>query len=507
MWRFLVVFVALMAVSCGDESTPGLDVIPDSGSFSDTVEPDEDTTDEDFVGLPEDLVEQEDAPDVQGDVLADDLDGPEIKEADVPTDAVEMPDLPTTDENTPDQDDSAVEDVGSDCGEGVCGGTCGACPEGLHCVSQVCVEPVVLDASYTITSNLDVPFLLKFTEVTGNLRVEATDIEALVLPRLVVLGGTFSVDADSSLRVFEAPSLAVVGGGVSVTSSRVSSLILPSITDIKEHLSPNEAVLDAPLLKTVGSISLASDSQGNLPSLETVASSLSVYGGITEVRLPRLVSVGGLRIRNCTSLAVFDAPALVEGGGVEMRNLSSSLNFILPALATVSGTLQIIDNPGLLSISLPGLTSVQGDQFSLISRNARLESFDLPVLSDIEAIQVWDNAVLTEIVFPSIPSTGVVDVRLNPKLLMVNFPRTTEILYWLTISKNKSLTSLGFPFLTRVGSNFQVQNNAMLPQCLVDVLVAQLRATGGLLEPPEIFDNNPRCTCEVEDGEIRATCL
>ena len=45
---------------------------------------------------------------------------------------------------------------------------------------------------------------------------------------------------------------------------------------------------------------------------------------------------------------------------------------------------------------------------------------------------------------------------------------------------NAALTTLSFPVLTTVGGPFTVFNNAVLPTCQADNLVAQLTSIGGL---------------------------
>ncbi len=242
--------------------------------------------------------------------------------------------------------------------------------------------------------------------------------------------------------------------------------------------------------------------------------------GVIDLALPNLETVG-------RSLSILGNDALAS--------------LLLPVLSTVGEDLSVIGNDALTSFAFPALGSVQGtltvgrDTHCLVGTHA-LTSFHFPSLVTVGLhIIVEDNPELTSFDFPRLRSIGgILKVGefcgvTNPALSSFSFSALETIGGYLSVHGNAALTSFDAPVLRSIGGSLlirktdsldvfclrsletvgvyvEIVDNAVLAQCLVDALIAQLQASGGVGDDIWIHDNNETCTCDEVDGHPLATC-
>ncbi|MBI3200137.1 MAG: hypothetical protein HYZ29_01260 [Myxococcales bacterium] len=365
----------------------------------------------------------------------------------------------------------------------------------------------ILQGSFTIHNSLDVAFLQQFTEVTGDLAIDAPGLKAVSLPVLTKVG----------------KSIYNAGNG-----------------------APDLATLGLPALKSVGDVQLVADSLGTLelPALQTVQNELNVSGlTLANVKLPALISTKAITVSapgplsvsmplvtsaeiNLSGVTVLDAPVLSSSLGVHITQGQTKTPISLPALTT-TGQL-IVD--GVSKLTAPKLTSSSGP-----IRIRAFSGIDLPSVNTIPSCGLSNyevpmfDAGAGDISLPGLLSIGCEDglasfettgALIAPGLVTVKNGMQLRKLSSLSLSSLKqvgfgfwvhdtTLVSLDLPALTSatmtlgkgascgVGTNSlltkvnapnwkagQVQffGNPLFPQCRADALIAQVGS--GLVHCP-----------------------
>jgi len=225
--------------------------------------------------------------------------------------------------------------------------------------------------------------------------------------------------------------------------------------------------------------SVVSVSFPNLQSVEkSVRISYNQPGAVTEISLPSLVTAGALEIVN--------NPGLLE---VDLPNLSSLLN------AEYAAYLKIQSNDALKTLSTPRLARVvaseAGSAYIQIRYNQTLEDIDFPLLRTIEAAEDYSEAYVFIQRNDVVRRIGMDDLqRLSGgsqsiswlviddllQLEQISFSHLTELLPTggaadfseLTIGHSPNLTELVFPSLERVTvlqlSSLKGTRRAMFPR-------------------------------------------
>ena len=178
--------------------------------------------------------------------------------------------------------------------------------------------------------------------------------------------------------------------------------------------------------------------------------------------LPSLEAAGGLQIQQNDALESLALPVLAFVGatpGVDIKLNPELTDLVAPSLATVDGHLYVLSNDAVVEISAPALEVINGN---LAVANAGLEQLDLPMLGQIGG--------------------------------------------FLAIIGHDSLWSLNLQSLAGVGSYFELHDNEALPQCLVDAVLAQVLAAGGVGSYSIVTGNKDGCVCSEVDGELVPTC-
>ena len=233
--------------------------------------------------------------------------------------------------------------------------------------------------------------------VVGILEVAGPDIVQLSgLSGLTSIGANFSLEGNTSLASVNLPGLATIGGGLSIENNAVlasidlSALTSVSSLSIAEH--PGLTSIDLSSLATAeDDISMFDNDlliQLEIPQLSLVFGGLFLgsHPVLATVDLPSLERVGfgafggDLQLDANPSLGILNLPVLRTVNSLRLNGQTSLERLDLPALESVSVDVTVNSNDGLLSMSMPAVTSV-GNQF-FVSDNSALSSCCglLPVL-------------------------------------------------------------------------------------------------------------------------------
>lgn len=272
----------------------------------------------------------------------------------------------------------------------------------------------VLDGSFTIRNALDVELLSAFSEVEGNLVIDAPGLLEADLSQLVRVGGHLGLVGSSALTTLDlsglrdAASIAIVPQGMALKTLDLSNIEeIGAVTVRAHHL---EALRLHGLREVRGDlrITLSVEAAFSLPLLERVGGAMLLDATASEVLLPRLRYVHGdltLRIQRQPLVLVF--PALEEvGGRLHGYNLppdhlgfpslkrASSIYFYavagwgqgaaevdLDALAEVDGGVQVYSNMHALHLG-----SLQRAASLSLGAGAALPPLTLPKLTSLETL-------------------------------------------------------------------------------------------------------------------------
>ncbi len=195
------------------------------------------------------------------------------------------------------------------------------------------------------------------------------------VPQSVVCTGDIFIGSSAELDAFVARGCTSVTGLLSVGSTDLTELRLPSLITV-EHLSisGNAALVDV-----------------GLPSLATVTGSDCTNGYFCQGR--------GLEIEGNAALTTLDLPALVRIGAGRVGGNSALTDLSIPSLAAVTGgldgshlgPLRIEYNDALARVSMPSL--VRCGTLS-IEQNAALTSLDFGALTTVSDVEIVGNSSL-----------------------------------------------------------------------------------------------------------------
>jgi hypothetical protein len=387
--------------------------------------------------------------------------------------------------------------------------------------------------SHPLLVRLDLPALttLGTLWITGN-----PALTIVSMPALRELNSTWDTRGtgvlnNNALVTWSTPALTRVAS-LSLSSPALTTIDLSSLATVTEHLSifsPRLASLDLPALTTAGSpdpggVSVAAGlsidgaalTRLGLPVLAT-AGALSVAGGPDLVlELPELTFVDG-NLSMSRDGAGVRAPKLTSvTGDLHLFRLERFSDLSVPVLTTVGG-LKVATCSTLTSLSFPALTELRSnmmlDRFSTeagvvrssagmeISDDPELASIDLPVLASVGEGDLWFRNVgaLRTLSLPALTTLGrSLSLERNPALTSVRLAALTALGGNLTAIGNPVLERLDLPALTSVGTTFNgsvlsIHDNPALPQCLAEAILA------GLVPPlpvtVNISNNDPTGTC------------
>jgi len=380
--------------------------------------------------------------------------------------------------------------------------------------------------------------------VSGNAALVGLD-----LPRLATIEGDLTITGNPTLATLGLDALATAGQyNVISGNAALEDIVLPALTGAGGLSIRDNARLVTVSLPALPEVAIALDFSAN-PSLTSLSAPSLVTGGwagigiaddpaLTSVSLP-VLATGGVSVSN-TALTSLELPALTSGG-VSVSDTALT-NLGLPALTTgdvsvsntaltglelaalVSGELAVDQNPSLISLNLPALTTCPDDGVS-VTNNPALTTIGLPVLSSADNLQVYGNEVLetlnapalatltedcggvfigetmlTSLSLPALRSTCMLSLWDNPAMVSLDVPALSSVnavhvvrngalaglalehltsLAVLQIEGNTALRNLDLGALTSVQYYVHVRNNPALPQCQATAILARLVAFGG----------------------------
>ena len=179
---------------------------------------------------------------------------------------------------------------------------------------------------------------------------------------------------------------------------------------------------------------------GNITNAQAAAQIAAEFGPYTE----------NIYIRNTTGLTTVDLSAITS-----LINLSIS------------------DNANLTSINLSSLTAIY--EYCNINDNNVLSVLSFPALTITPSngeLSIYQNPVLTSILFPQLVNVSEINIDENPIITSITFPKLAYVKNELTIQDNLSLTSIGLPLLTSC-RGFYFYGNA-LPSSQINTILNKL---------------------------------
>lgn len=295
--------------------------------------------------------------------------------------------------------------------------------------------------------------------VAGDLSLEGNAFGSTdFLAALETIGGDLKVWNTLALDRLELPSLLQVGGGLNVSTNSV--LLLLQARKLAEVWGAVQLVAN-PLLGSadLGGLGLADE-------VHVVANP-----SLQSLDLERLAWATTVRVSTNASLLELDLPELDTAGLLEVSGNPSLAHIRANSLTDLLNSAEISDCAHLLSASFDSLDRIGG--WLTVSRNERLVSLSLPLLSTSSNLRVEDNAAL-------------------PTL---SLPELEVVAGWLvSISRNASLSNLVLPSLQTIYGSLVVEYNPLLPQCQAEAIAAQIDFT--YYAGPTIRFNDVNAVCE-----------
>ena len=281
-----------------------------------------------------------------------------------------------------------------------------------------------------------------------------------------------------------------------------------------------------------------------LPSLRCVAGDVDVSGTLPRLVLSNIDRVGGfLRVADTDTLDRVDVAASTAVRGLEVLRNADLVRVSAPDLAS-AGTLWVTENSALVLLELPRLERVTEDGVE-VTHNDSLLHLTLPELSHItpgffRGFTVWRNESLETV------ETGLLldycynlGVSVCPSLHHVTIPMSTEEcgpnlsfeilpslvgldigpanqLHTVLVDRVELVDELDFGGVTVVGAlvlfnnsrlanvvrenlecigSVSIQQNPLLPQCVVDALVLLVEDCTGRLDYESVGSNCANCPC------------
>ncbi|NMO14462.1 hypothetical protein HPC49_06400 [Pyxidicoccus fallax] len=382
--------------------------------------------------------------------------------------------------------------------------------------TYVCQPTATYDGMYLVRDAADFAALSAISHIRGSLIIANSPLTEVVLPGLVSVEGSLSIDGNPALTRVDLAGLRSVGEALYVADNANLELLrvgpagptppypvrvgtdltvrtngkLTSLFGL-DAVAPrhNVSVSSNPVLGGGGRFSYLTDLTGSLviegnaalgavpfSSLRTVAGSVRLVDNdalITFLGLEGLVTVG---------------EDVIIANNASLRS-TAELN-----LNTVGGTLSLTENPALQDFTLGSLFLVGR---IIIHRNASLEwvgpmrslqavdrdfgitenpklkfLMEFPMLVSVGAyLQLSDNPLLTDVsVFSRLLRLGVLNVSRSAGLTSLAPFSGLRELDGLVVQENPELTQLGLSGLVQVSSFFWVTDNPKLPGCLATSL-------------------------------------
>jgi hypothetical protein len=356
---------------------------------------------------------------------------------------------------------------------------------------------VRLQSLALVTGNLHVRGSVQFfhlaalQDVEGNVTIEAGRGTPF-LAGLEHIGGDLVLAGDAQdSPLVDAPALRDVAGSVRFGEATRGELSLGDLRTIGQDLTLEGQVVALQLdrLASIGhdlSITVQRPLDLALPSLQAIGGTLgdSRLGALTALRLAHLEYAGNIKLSG-ESLTTVSIPSRHSVGDLEIVGVPA-LTTIELGTTDMTGTLRIGTAPGLTTLSLSLLSIVRGGGVGLGPGidigDTGLETVELPLLVEVNGIEIGRNPALTAVRLPSLTRAVWFEVSDNDHVTNISAPELAS-LDRMRISRT-AVCSLDFGKLTSVTDSVRLEA-ATLPDLsglhsLESTQVLALRAVAAL---------------------------
>ena len=311
-----------------------------------------------------------------------------------------------------------------------------------------CASAASLSVLATVYSSFTSPCL---TFVASNLFVNGvmsfnTILAVVALPRLTYTGGLlhignsgFSGAQNLVLTYIDLRSLAYAGGGVQIdVSTALMSLYLGALTYSGQafRVYTNAALesLNVTALAYIGQyleIHDVSISSLSLPALTLVGQHVYIAynAACTWLSVPTLAFVGlHLEVSNHNMLTSVYIPSLTTIGGDYLVTSNTALDSVdFHVLASIGGCLSVFNNSALASVHMPSLRLVTA--CLSVAHCTALTSLELPSLLTVgQYIDIHGNTALTWLWLPGLSYVGAyIAINTNPLLATITAPALVDV--------------------------------------------------------------------------------
>jgi len=382
--------------------------------------------------------------------------------------------------------------------------------------------------------------------------IEAVNIELRKLPSVSTLTGLESVRRLGSITMDEMPSLSSIDAlsglnhfesALSILGTGIEQLPQfqieqPHNASLRIRIERNPNLVDLTGLEFTTHLSLLSlidnASLSSITGLNNVT--IVAADGITIRDNPLLTSMSGLDnleslglssftisnngltsldgLENLTTLNILqveDSPLLLNINALGNLTRASRISITNSGLTDLNGLINLEgDLQNLTLLNLSNLTNISG--LSGVTRvrtgitiNGNPQLLNLNGLQNISQIGFFGDGVLNILNnaglqnldgLTGLTELGDLTIQNNPNLLNLNALSNLETLQRFTVNSNEALVRVsGMSSLNRVNNLFTVTNNAQLPSCDVDILIAQLQAANGIGGVITTSGNDPDGVC------------
>ncbi|MCA9492182.1 MAG: hypothetical protein KC621_19755, partial [Myxococcales bacterium] len=251
----------------------------------------------------------------------------------------------------------------------------------------------VYAGDYDVVDQASLDALQDQAEITGSLSLRIAP-GVVQLPWLQAVGQDLDLPTGATTTVFSAPALTHIGRSFSVfLATSLSAVSLPALTSVTD-------------VHVTGASALA---WLDLSALDSITDGVAIQTSPNVVwSAPLLATIGTtLDVRNLGSLSL---PALQSVGG--SVNVQNDTQVDLPVLDSVGGPFSV-QGAGASTLAAPSLRTIGGN---LSCNLTHLSTLALPALTDVQAITIGSNALLTQLDFGSLQSAVGATVSANPQL-------------------------------------------------------------------------------------------
>jgi hypothetical protein len=208
--------------------------------------------------------------------------------------------------------------------------------------------------------------------------------------------------------------------------------------------------------------------------LSIVSNLVDVYisdnPNLQSVDFPNLEKVlGGFYVNFCPSLTTLNVPSLKKIGmsfdgyyGFYLLNSGLS-NVSLPLVSIITGSINVMGNPNLTSVSFAQLLEHNGNADIAFRNNNALTSISFPSLRKADVIITMDqNHSLASINLPALTTVKTLMIwNTGNSLTSISLPALTTVTNGLLIKKDTGLINFSVPLLT-AGAEIEILNNNAL---------------------------------------------